>query len=226
MVDEEKDPNSPKAHLRRRKAIDMSLTNRLFSLTTSLSSSLALAGLVAAIFSLYSVTVQINGVRQMSEPVQVPRDSYVLIQNSLSQAQDAIERIELSPDFATVSEDTRFNIRDAKRQLASVEMFLKVSEPKSQKSESETGSLFPIITPAYAQEKAEVKVAEPTNPEEIRKNILYSVMAGIALFGFGCLIMYLTTKDQKKMDFADNMLRTIVGFFIGITTGLLGLPSK
>lgn len=77
-----------------------------------------------------------------------------------------------------------------------------------------------IVGPAFAQSQA----AAPPKSEIVRPAIMIFVIVVITLFGAVCVYMYLTTADAERIKFADSMIRTIIGFYIGIVTGLLGIP--
>jgi hypothetical protein len=62
--------------------------------------------------------------------------------------------------------------------------------------------------------------------DSLRPMIMIGVIAAISVFFFICVGLFCLTADADKIKFADNMMRTIVGFYIGIVTGLLGLPGK
>jgi hypothetical protein len=62
--------------------------------------------------------------------------------------------------------------------------------------------------------------------EGLKPMIMIGVISAISLFFFICVALFCFTADVDKIKFADNMMRTIVGFYIGIVTGLLGLPGK
>lgn len=62
--------------------------------------------------------------------------------------------------------------------------------------------------------------------DSLRPAIMIGVIGAITVFFFICVVLFCYTSDADKLKFADNMMRTIVGFYIGIVTGLLGLPGK
>jgi hypothetical protein len=59
----------------------------------------------------------------------------------------------------------------------------------------------------------------------MRPYLMLAVIVAITIFFFICIGLFCRTQDVEKLKFADNMIRTIVGFYIGIVTGLLGLPT-
>jgi hypothetical protein len=65
-----------------------------------------------------------------------------------------------------------------------------------------------------------------SSTEGLRPFIMFGILIAITVFFFICVRLYCFTADADKIKFADNMMRTIVGFYIGIVTGLLGLPGK
>jgi hypothetical protein len=93
-------------------------------------------------------------------------------------------------------------------------------------------SVFSIS--AFAQVVSSPGPASPSTPltplglsiESLRPMIMIGVIIAISTFFFICVGLFCLTTDADKLKFADNMIRTIVGFYIGIATGLLGLPVR
>ncbi|MGO7016309.1 hypothetical protein [Rhizobiales bacterium] len=58
----------------------------------------------------------------------------------------------------------------------------------------------------------------------MRQGIVVFMIICITILLIGFLILYFKTNDPEKLKFADSMIRMIVGFYIGVVTGLLGIP--
>lgn len=82
------------------------------------------------------------------------------------------------------------------------------------------GSL--LASPAYAQEEIPRAVAK----EDFRQNLAIALLFAISIFSLVCLVVYFSSKDEKKIAFSANMIQTVLGFYIGVLTGLMGLPSS
>jgi hypothetical protein len=85
-----------------------------------------------------------------------------------------------------------------------------------------------LIAPAYAQTEG-VTATEAPEPksrmEYLKPYIMVGVILAITVLFFICIGLFCIAKDSEKIKFAHDMIRTIVGFYIGIFTGLLGLPA-
>lgn len=96
-------------------------------------------------------------------------------------------------------------------------------------AQSEVGPPLSIISSAYAQEAARQNsggfVQSPITIESLKPIMMILVISVITVFFFICVTLFCYTKDAEKLKFADNMSRMIVGFYIGVVTGLLGLPK-
>ena len=55
-----------------------------------------------------------------------------------------------------------------------------------------------------------------------RPYVYLGLLAAIALFFFGCLGIYAFSGNREKIKFASDMMKTVVGFWIGIITGWAG----
>jgi hypothetical protein len=78
-----------------------------------------------------------------------------------------------------------------------------------------------LVSTALAQ-TGERSTAE--SMDNIRPFLLIGVVVAISIFFFICVWLFCVANDDEKARFADNMIRTILGFYIGIVTGLLGFP--
>ncbi|MGO7035669.1 hypothetical protein ACCT19_33180 [Rhizobium ruizarguesonis] len=124
------------------------------------------------------------------------------INRNPSTAPDVAEKVDKALAVATAATD-RFN------------------PPVTQKDQSAIPA-FSLVSAAYAQGSTPDEGHQ--RPEYIRPAIMIFVIIVITAFGGVCVYMYLTTADAERIKFADSMLRTIIGFYIGIVTGLLGIP--
>jgi hypothetical protein len=69
---------------------------------------------------------------------------------------------------------------------------------------------------AYAQEKT------PAIPNEARRWILGGVMLTLAVVFVGSLVSIFLVKDSEILRFAFDTIKTLMGFFIGVATTLIG----
>lgn len=77
-----------------------------------------------------------------------------------------------------------------------------------------------LVSPAYAQSENVRSIAK----EDFRQNLAMGLLFAITVFWVFCLGVYFLSKDEKKIAFAANMIQTVLGFYIGVFTGLMGLP--
>ena len=102
---------------------------------------------------------------------------------------------------------------------------IKTDDEGKSKYNTKKKSYVPMLSmSAYAQYMPDASKAYTI--DSLRQVIMLGVTVVISVFFFICVLLFCFTKDIEKLKFADNMLRTIVCFYIGIVTGLLGLPGK
>jgi hypothetical protein len=79
------------------------------------------------------------------------------------------------------------------------------------------------ISAAYAAEDDQAHVTESEAP--FRRTIAMGVLSAIFIFWVGCIVAYFFTRDPEKIKFSMTMMQTILGFYIGVFTGLMGLQA-
>jgi hypothetical protein len=89
-------------------------------------------------------------------------------------------------------------------------------------SDPELGFLPSLVTQAYAAVE---------NPEQIYSNdqrtmLVTGIIGAIFVFWIFCFILYFVSKDKEKVKFAGTMIQTVLGFYIGIVTGMMGAPRR
>lgn len=121
-----------------------------------------------------------------------------------------------------------YNIPDeGQRRLFAAIQKMKLVEDALIPSEDDSHSIIipkfssMLVTPAYAQAETPRAIAK----EDFRQNLAMGLLVAITLFWLFCLGMYFFSKDEKKISFSANMIQTVLGFYIGVFTGLMGLPS-
>lgn len=85
-----------------------------------------------------------------------------------------------------------------------------------------------IVNNAYAQGSSSTSPASMQanwTIDSLRPTVMVAIISAITVFFLFCIVLYCFATDAEKLKFADNMMRTIVGFYTGIVTGLLGLPT-
>ncbi|MGO6676419.1 hypothetical protein [Rhizobium leguminosarum] len=173
-----------------------------------LAIALVAFGVLSSVWAVAQLTSELEATRRVSiEETIAYRHALVNVRESLKSAKQAADQYPGTPP-AVLSEIER----------ALTEATAALEFPTY-------GSSFldlapSIVSPAFAQSQA---AAQP-KPEIVRPAIMIFVIVVITLFGAVCVYMYLTTADAERIKFADSMLRTIIGFYIGIVTGLLGIP--
>jgi 4-amino-4-deoxy-L-arabinose transferase-like glycosyltransferase len=105
--------------------------------------------------------------------------------------------------------------------MAQIEL---VEQALTPKETQEKGLFFPkwselVIGTAHAQ----VDVQRANAKEDFRQNLAMGLLLAITVFWVVCLCMYFFSKDEKKISFSANMIQTVLGFYIGVFTGLMGL---
>lgn len=120
--------------------------------------------------------------------------------------------------FANIPEESQRRLAAA---LAKIDLVDKALEPNER---DEGGLFFPklgslITTPAYAEDSTSRSIAK----EDFRQNLAMGLLFAITVFWLFCLGTYFFSKDEKKISFSANMIQTVLGFYIGVFTGLMGL---
>jgi hypothetical protein len=83
-----------------------------------------------------------------------------------------------------------------------------------------------IFSPAHSAETATTQVSDSfSSASYIRPGILLFMLLSITVFFIACIVTYFRTTDAERLKFAMNSIQTILGFYIGVFTGLLGLQS-
>jgi len=195
-----------------------------------LSNYFAIAGLIAAVISAAWVVYTIA---EPPKPLVVDGTplSVVLVQTGfkISEAREKLVVIE-EEVMSSPSPETREAFQgalDLLNQAGSNNMAAISFAIRYEKERRSEKILFLDDLPvsyAYAQEANELD-RSIGSIDTLRPYIMLFIIASITIFFFVCVGLFCKTKDLEKLKFADNMLRTIVGFYIGIVTGLLGLPT-
>ncbi|RDJ13297.1 hypothetical protein B5K05_09810 [Rhizobium phaseoli] len=189
------------------------MKKRFFMLVTSFTGIMAiLAGTLAA-YS-YAYLAGYNSIPRivMSQPVA---QEY---QKSLREAAGEIKASIQEIGVQNIPTETQRRLAKA---LAGIEQVDKALEP----SESSEPAIFLpelglLASPAFAEEATARVYAK----EDFRQNLAMVLLVAITLFWLVCLSIYFFSKDEKKIAFAANMIQTVLGFYIGVFTGLMGLP--
>jgi hypothetical protein len=79
-----------------------------------------------------------------------------------------------------------------------------------------------FITRAYAQSPAATPAPEPTLPSQAKRWLLGGVLAVLAIVFILCVVAIFITKDTDVLRFAFDTVKTLMGFFIGVATTLIG----
>ncbi len=84
-----------------------------------------------------------------------------------------------------------------------------------------------IAPPANAAEKniPQMSADAFSTNNYIRPAILLFMLLSITVFFISCIVTYFRTTDPERLKFAMNSIQTILGFYIGVFTGLLGLQA-
>ncbi|RWB30515.1 MAG: hypothetical protein EOQ42_24180 [Mesorhizobium sp.] len=80
-------------------------------------------------------------------------------------------------------------------------------------------SIPSLVTAAHADTLSNI-----TDPTIYRPAIMIFMIVALTLFLLLFMGLYLYTKDADKLRFAGSMIQTIIGFYVGVVTGVLGIP--
>ena len=154
--------------------------------------------------------------------------TYDLAHTKLTEIDSALTRVVKSPEYQTLPKGTSADILEAYSKVGGLETLLQggvVHRPQPFSSEHFwewiRDNLFD--NSAHAAETA-VTYQSPTPIEWLRQGVMIFMIFAITLMMGAFLWIYFRTIDLEKQKFADSMIRMIVGFYIGVATGILGVP--
>ncbi|KQQ38329.1 hypothetical protein ASG19_04555 [Rhizobium sp. Leaf306] len=189
---------------------------RLRVLAVSASGVMTLVlGLLGVLVS--TTSVYIAGYNQSSRVVFF-QESAQEYQKTLREAKQDIGLAINEIGFENIPKESQRRLALA---FAKIDLVDKALEPQE---DGEKGIFFPkwgslLVTPAYAQDETSRAIAK----EDFRQTLAMGLLVAITLFWLFCLGMYFFSKDEKKISFSANMIQTVLGFYIGVFTGLMGL---
>ncbi|KAA3519857.1 hypothetical protein G6L63_03760 [Agrobacterium vitis] len=83
-------------------------------------------------------------------------------------------------------------------------------------------SLPSLVTEAFAA----TEDAEQIYSTDQRTMLVTGIIGAIFVFWIFCFVLYFVSKDKEKVKFAGTMIQTVLGFYIGIVTGMMGAPRR
>lgn len=139
------------------------------------------------------------------------------LQKSLTEARQLIQEAVRGVGISNIPRESQEKIAMA---LGRIELVDKALVPNDDQPAIFLPKWSWLASPAYAAETdAERVVAK----EDFRQNLAMGILIAISVFWVVCLFVYFFSKDDKKIAFAATMIQTVLGFYIGVFTGLLGL---
>lgn len=195
-----------------------SFTDRVYALGDKLIRPL----IVLFSFSLVILSVANQLFPEPPPKAEVSVERIELARKYASESKRLFDELVPGIDLRTLSAESKQRLADLAGAIAGTEDAVKSMVPPPQKKNwlQELFSSGPI-TEAYAQDS---KVATAVAVSWMRQGIVVFMIGCITILLIGFLILYFKTSDPEKLKFADSMIRMIVGFYIGVVTGLLGIP--
>ncbi|MBY5649943.1 hypothetical protein HFO45_16990 [Rhizobium leguminosarum] len=195
-----------------------SFGERVKALLQEILPAIAMLVTLLAIF-LSLADIYFDGAKKVTVEVDRIEDA----QKYADESQRLFKLIVPQIDLTNMSADTQNNLAELAGSIAGAQMAINNLAPKaSGRSWFRDFLSSSAITPAYAEEgdKGGMTLAVSW----MRQGIVVIMIICITILLIGFLILYFKTNDPEKLKFADSMIRMIVGFYIGVVTGLLGIP--
>lgn len=197
------------------KLVKQSAKKRFFALINSATGVLAV---IAGLFGVFS-SAYLTGYNEPRRVVlyeKVAEQHRISLMEAISDINQAISEIGID----NIPQESQQKIASAIGKISAVEKGLAGSE------DDEKGIFFPklgklLATNAYAMDapvKADAK-------EDFRQSVALAILVAITIFWVLCLTIYLFSNDEKKVTFSMSMIQTVLGFYVGVFTGLMGLPT-
>ncbi|MBD9596124.1 hypothetical protein IB270_25110 [Ensifer sp. ENS05] len=173
-------------------------------------------------FSLVILSVANQLFPEPPPKAEVPVERIEQARKYASESKRLFDELVPGIDLRMLSAESKQRLADLAGAIAGTEDAVKSMVPPPQKKNwlQELFSFGPI-TEAYAQDS---KDATAVAVSWMRQGIVVFMIVCITILLIGFLILYFKTSDPEKLKFADSMIRMIVGFYIGVVTGLLGIP--
>lgn len=83
----------------------------------------------------------------------------------------------------------------------------------------QAASVLGLVVPVYYTQPGSEGSAQPMNPRPYIMLVVFAVLAVVLLAG---VFTQLTSKDEDKVDKAGDLVKTLLGFFIGVATSYIG----
>ncbi len=195
-----------------------SFTDRVYALGDKLIRPL----IVLFTFSLVILSVANQLFPEPPPKAEVSVERIELARKYASESKRLFDELVPGIDLRTLSAESKQRLADLAGAIAGTEDAVKSMVPPPQKKNwlQELFSSGPI-TEAFAQDS---KDATAVAVSWMWQGIVVFMIVCITILLIGFLILYFKTSDPEKLKFADSMIRMIVGFYIGVVTGLLGIP--
>jgi len=162
--------------------------------------------------------------------VTVPTSTYQSVISQLQEAQRQLSKAltpdqlaKLPPDVVLSLARVETNLMNSSNTLIAIQAAHEHSSPLDRLIDS----LFTKANAAQTAENTQVQQAADsfTTVNYIRPAILIFMLGAITIFFIACIVTYFRTDDAERLKFAMNSIQTILGFYIGVFTGLLGLAA-
>ncbi|MBB2836985.1 UNVERIFIED_ORG: hypothetical protein GGE64_000695 [Rhizobium etli] len=195
-----------------------SFSERVYALGDKLLPSLGL--LLAMSFALLSVANQfIEGPKKFS----VEADKIAAAQKYVDDARRLFNQVAPQLDTNNLPIETKNKLAELAGSIAGAQSAIQSMVPETtHKTWLQNIFSMNVFTPAHAAENDNSSTA--TLVGWMRQGIVVFMIVCITFLLVGFLVLYFRTSDPEKLKFADSMIRMIVGFYIGVVTGLLGIP--
>ncbi|TBG37142.1 hypothetical protein ELG78_09185 [Rhizobium leguminosarum] len=151
------------------------------------------------------------------EQTRVQAEEYAT--EGLAEVRIAQEMLRNNPGDPEVTFKALDHLATVSGNLAGIQTFL------TQGGTVAASTSLPSFVRSAEAATANTAVDAPPKFESMRQYVAYAMIGFITLILVFFILMYAFAANSEKIKFADSMIRMIVGFYIGVVTGLLGIPS-
>jgi hypothetical protein len=148
------------------------------------------------------------------------RREQAIHQQAIAQAVlEALPRLDFAiAELSKQDTDKATAIRELEEARAALSRLRYTRSGVDSRSSLEPEWKWALMTSAYAQSQPAI----PTLPSEAKRWLLGGVLGVLAIVFIICIVAIFMTKDAEVLRFAFDTVKTLMGFFIGVATTLIG----
>lgn len=173
-------------------------------------------------FSLSILSIANYFIPDTQRPVEITLSQADRLRANVAESKRLVAKVENSLAGQALPAEAQSALQDLNRTLETLTSDTEKMRPVIERNWIQQLVGEGPLTRAYAEEASQPTLAVAVG--WMRQGIVVFMIVAITMLLGVFLIMYFKTTDPEKVKFADSMIRMIVGFYIGVVTGLLGIP--